>query len=79
MFAPGNDLDHPCWHCRWWGGVDSSGCHGLCDRPRISRVTAQPETGCAYYEREPGADDEPTWWPIALDGPSLSELINARR
>jgi hypothetical protein len=33
----------------------------------------------AYYEREPGADDEPTWLPIKISGPSLWERIHARR
>jgi hypothetical protein len=40
-------------------------------------VTAQPERGCAFFEREPGADD--TWCPIVDAGASLSELIDARR
>jgi hypothetical protein len=38
------------------GGVDRSGCIALCDRLGTSRVTAQPETGCGFFEREPGAD-----------------------
>jgi len=64
--------DHPCWHCRWWGGADSSGTNALCDRPRTARVNAQPETGCAFFEREVGADDEPEWAPVALvRGPDL--------
>ena len=62
-FTPWGD-SHPCWWCRWWAGIDGSGRHGLCDRPRASRVTALPEQGCAFYEREPGADDVPEWAPI---------------
>jgi hypothetical protein len=38
-----------------------------------------PERGCAFFEREPGADDEPTWRPIDLAGPDLAEMIHARR
>jgi hypothetical protein len=71
--------NHACWHCHWWGGVDTSGSHALCDRPKSSRVVADAETGCAFYVREPGSDDEPIWCPIATAGPSLSELISARR
>ena len=59
-FDPWGEL-HPCWWCRWWAGVDSSGAHGLCDTPHTCRVTALPSRGCAFYEREPGADDEPGW------------------
>jgi hypothetical protein len=58
--------DHPCRHCRWWGGPDSSGAHALCERPKTSRVCAQPDRGCAFFEREPGADDEPGWTPIVV-------------
>lgn len=58
--------DHPCWWCRWWAGVDTSDRHGLCDRPKLSRVQALPERGCAFYEREPGADDEPEWAPVVV-------------
>jgi hypothetical protein len=25
MFAYGNDLNNPCWHCRQWGDADGSG------------------------------------------------------
>jgi len=49
-------------------GVDSSGSCALCERPRSSRVTAQPERGCASFQREPRADNEPTWCPIPSDG-----------
>jgi hypothetical protein len=54
-----------CWYCRDWGGV-AWGVHGFCDAPGLARVTAQPERGCAHYERLPGVDDddwEPLWVP----------------
>jgi hypothetical protein len=64
--------DHACWHCQWWGGVSPEGRHGLCDRPRTCRVTALPERGCAYFSREPGADDVPEWASIeVLPGPMV--------
>jgi hypothetical protein len=57
---------HPCWWCKSWGGVSREGFNGLCNDPRASRVTAQPEQGCAYYSREPGSDDEPEWSPLPV-------------
>ncbi len=48
----------PCWHCTHFAGMVAEGAHSLCNGPG-SRVLAQPATGCTYFEREPGADDEP--------------------
>lgn len=62
-FTPWLADSRPCWHCAHWGGV-TGGAHGLCDRPSASRVTAMPERGCAFFSREPGADDVPEWSPI---------------
>jgi len=83
-----NHLDEPtrhCWHCLWWDGATPSGNHGLCSRPRASRVTALPERGCAFYSREPGADDVPEWVPVTItemptvwapsSGPSLGGTV----
>jgi hypothetical protein len=73
MYGPHSDApDHPCWHCRWWGGVDGSGAHSLCDRPHTSRVQSQPAGGCAFFEREPGADCNVEWVPIRMtEGPGV--------
>lgn len=64
---------HPCWHChhfaKWlYGGIN----YVECAHPRLSKVKSDPQDGCAFWEREPGADDEPgpvrerimfaTWW-----------------
>jgi hypothetical protein len=66
-------LGRPCWYCRWWGGTSGPG-HGLCARPGGNVKQAQPRMGCAFYEREPGVDDDawqPTWAPLPeLKAPS---------
>jgi hypothetical protein len=62
----------PCWWCRHWGGT-YAGLHGLCIRPGNPKVQATPATGCAFYEREPGADDEPTWSPLQRFGRATPE------
>lgn len=67
MYGPhAGTPDHPCWWCRWWAGVDGSGRHGLCSRPKSSRVQALPERGCAHYELEPGADCDLDWSPVVV-------------
>lgn len=50
--------DRPCWHCTHWGGWAWEGPAGRCTRPNSAAVQAIPERGCAYWTREPGADDE---------------------
>jgi hypothetical protein len=42
------------------------GTAALCARPDLSRVQANPTNGCAFWEREPGADDEPDWVPAGV-------------
>jgi hypothetical protein len=54
----------PCWYCRWWAGVYAER-HSLCDRPNGNRVQANPRGGCAFWEREPGSDDD-AWEPVSL-------------
>jgi hypothetical protein len=51
----------PCWWCRWYGGMANSA-NGLCDKPNSARVIGLPRSGCAGYQREPGADDD-LWEP----------------
>lgn len=66
-------LSHPCWYCHWWGGTSGSA-HSLCERLGGPVKQAQPRTGCAYYERETGVDNdawEPIWQPLpALKPPT---------
>lgn len=52
-------VDAPCWHCSSYAGPDPSGSHALCLHDGRRAVQASPSTGCASFEREPGADDEP--------------------
>jgi hypothetical protein len=65
LITPSDHLEaalRPCWYCRWWGG-QVYGIHGLCTRPDGSPVQASPRTGCAFFEREPGVDDD-GWEPF---------------
>lgn len=58
-FTPWTDEPRRCWHCTHFGGMIYSGAHARCLRPGVVPVVAQPANGCAFYCREPGADDEP--------------------
>ncbi len=58
-FSPHRSEYRPCWHCRHFGGLLYQGTAALCLRPGACAVTAQPVTGCAFWIRETGADDEP--------------------
>lgn len=57
----------PCWHChhfeRWHIGHYSVGpgsyAIGVCGRSKATPTVAEPQFGCVYWERMPGADDEP--------------------
>jgi hypothetical protein len=47
-----------CWTCTHFQGQFYCG-HVLCEREsRWPRVVGVPLMGCAFWEREPGADDE---------------------
>jgi len=58
-------MNGPCWHCRYFGpwrvGYYTMGREpyhwAACLRPG-GVMSAQPQFGCAYFQREPGADDE---------------------
>jgi hypothetical protein len=52
----------PCWHCHFYGGLNSDGAHARCTHAR-SLIQAAPAHGCAFFEREPGVDDEPDQVP----------------
>lgn len=45
-----------CATCRYWQAWESSGA-ALCNYRGRPLVFAQPQHGCAYWEREPGSDD----------------------
>lgn len=40
----------------------------MCRRGTLS-VQANPGYGCAFFEREPGVDDEPDWRPAGATLP----------
>jgi hypothetical protein len=64
--APSDSLSmpaRPCWYCRYFGRM--GGAHSaVCERGD-GLLRSQPENGCAFYEREPGVDDD-GWRPIAI-------------
>jgi hypothetical protein len=47
----------PCSHCHFFDGWTAGGTAARCIRDRL-HVRATPETGCVFWEREPGADDD---------------------
>ena len=58
QFANANELQ-PCWTCQYFGGpLPDNDVNCFCRHPRLSPVVGQPEYGCAFWEREPGSDDE---------------------
>ena len=46
-----------CMTCAHWQGERYGG-HVLCEHRGGVLVIGRPELGCAFWEREPGADDE---------------------
>jgi hypothetical protein len=68
-FSPHAARQQPCWHCRHFDGMNPPGVNARCSRPGGNRVRSQPEGGCSFWEREPGADDEPAWDPVVVLAP----------
>jgi hypothetical protein len=65
-------LAHPCWYCQHWGGV-IYGIHGRCVRvAQEPHVQAEPSSGCAFFEKEPGVDCE-EWRPVFTHAPQLRQ------
>ena len=50
-------VDRPCRHCAHWLRWDQSRA-AACGLDGRVQIVAQPERGCAFWEREPGADDD---------------------
>lgn len=49
----------PCWTCQHFGGwLPDNDVNSFCRHPRLSPVVGVPAAGCAFWEREPGTDDE---------------------
>ena len=60
--------DHrPCWHCHHFEALVYGDSAALCGLPGGPRVRASPASGCAFWEREVGADDDPDRVPPGSD------------
>jgi hypothetical protein len=46
-----------CFTCTHWHGQFYC-THVVCERTKAPHVIGVPRMGCAFWEREPGADDE---------------------
>ena len=72
-FSP-HGQPRPCWHCKSFGAMIYGGTAALCWRPGAVPVQAQPREGCAFWEREPGADDEQAA-PVPICGTTVAKLL----
>lgn len=52
-----------CTHLVGWDDPETER-YALCRRSGTLMVRAQPELGCAFWEREPGSDDD---LPVGAD------------
>lgn len=75
-FSPWRD-PHPCWHCHHYVAMLICGA-AACSLRLGPRVRSQPERGCASFEREPGADDEPGPPPCAERRQQLYPVVPQR-
>ncbi len=57
-FTPHASHGLPCWHCQHFAGFVSGGVHAACELTGSRRIQATPATGCAFWRRVPGVDDE---------------------
>lgn len=53
----------PCWHCTQFLGLIYQGTAAACQQGGGFHFRAMPENGCAFWQREVGADDEPDQRP----------------
>lgn len=56
-FDPFRDNPGGCYTCRYFLGR-YNGQALLCEMPPSRHCPSLPASGCAFWEREPGADDE---------------------
>ena len=54
-FSPHTTSPQACWHCTQFLALVYQGSAAKCSR---GGIRAMPERGCAFWEREVGADDE---------------------
>ena len=67
-FTPHNNRSQACWHCTHFLALIYQDTAAKCALP--PGIGAMPERGCAFWEREVGADDEA--------GPPLSAGVPRR-
>lgn len=70
-FTPHRDQQRPCWHCTRNLGLVYQGSAARC---ALGGVRAMLQSGCAFWAREVGADDEPERVPslCVQAGPGLT-------
>ena len=67
-FTPHINSPHACWHCTHFLALAHQDTAAKCGL--LPGIRAMPERGCAFWEREVGADDE--------HGPSVSADVPRR-
>ena len=65
-FSPHTTSAQACWHCTHFLALVYQDTAAKCALP--PGIRAMPERGCAFWEREVGADDEPGP-PVTADVP----------
>jgi hypothetical protein len=65
-FTPHINRPQACWHCTHFLALVYQGSAAKCGL--LPGIRAMPERGCAFWEREVGADDEPGP-PVSADVP----------
>ena len=65
-FSPHTFSPQPCWHCTHFLALIYQDTAAKCALP--PGIRAMPERGCAFWEREVGADDE-AGPPVSADVP----------
>jgi hypothetical protein len=66
-FQPHSSERRPCWHCSRFIGLIYQGSAAACE---LGTVRAMPAQGCAFWQREVGADDEPDQQPAPIAWPA---------
>lgn len=68
----------PCWQCQWFGYLMAENSHGQCQKPTNVPMITMPNDGCAFWQREPGADDGGQPAPLHPDDPGRHGLDRER-
>ena len=68
----------PCWHCHWFGYLLAENPHGACVKPTNSPLATAPREGCAFWTREPGADEGGAPRPLEPGAPARRAIDRER-